>query len=41
MQQNTTGLWFEELDEADAPMSAEEWAFNIITFGVALAALAT
>ncbi|MDF2560541.1 MAG: hypothetical protein K0R99_1987 [Microbacterium sp.] len=41
MHEKSTGLWFEELDEADAPMSPEEWAFNIITFGAALVGLAT
>ncbi|WP_424937724.1 MULTISPECIES: hypothetical protein [Bacteria] len=34
-------LWFEEVDQADAPMSAEEWLFNIGTFGFALVLLAT
>lgn len=41
MHEKSPGLWFEELDEAEAPMSPEEWAFNIITFGFALAGLAT
>lgn len=41
VHENAAGLWLEELDEADAPMSPEEWAFNIITFGAALVALAT
>lgn len=41
MQKQEMGLWFEEVDETDAPMSSEEWAFNIITFGAALVALAT
>lgn len=41
MQTKEIGLWFEEVDEAEAPMSPEEWAFNIITFAAALAALAT
>lgn len=34
-------LAFEEIEPVDAPMSAEEWLFNIATFGFAAALLMT
>ncbi|MDR6866963.1 hypothetical protein J2Y69_001562 [Microbacterium resistens] len=41
MHAHDMSLWFEEVDQADAPMSPEEWLFNIGTFAFAVIAIAT
>ncbi|WP_258060746.1 hypothetical protein [Rathayibacter rathayi] len=41
MSSHDANLWFEEVEQADAPMDAGGWVSNIALFGFALIALAT